>query len=87
METLNHEVRSLRRQQRTILEQLDEERPAVVPFLTGDRFVELLELAGVTQRQRHALHQAFERESAAEHQAFLEFLCFPDDAIERIRAI
>ncbi|MBN1172402.1 MAG: MerR family transcriptional regulator [Micromonosporaceae bacterium] len=55
------------------------------PFMTADRFVELLEVAGVSREQRHAWHVAFERQSATEHQAFLEFLCLPDDAIMQIR--
>ena len=84
---LNRELRRLREQQRFIVAYLNDQGPlAARPFLTSQRFVELLELAGVDRERRAAWHAAFERQSAAEHQAFLEFLCLPDAAIEQIRA-
>lgn len=83
---IDEEVRRLRGQQRFILAYLrDGRRLAAEPFLTGARFVELLELAGVSAEQRAHWHAAFERTAADEHQAFLEFLCLPDDDIDRIR--
>jgi len=83
---LDRELRELRAQQRFILAYLNGDRPLEgEPFLTGTRFVELLEFAGVTAEQRTRLHAAFERVSGEEHQAFLEFLCLPDDAIAHIR--
>lgn len=86
LEALNEQVRLLRRQKRHILSYLRAGRtPETSPFLTAERFVELLELAGVSAAQRTEWHAAFERSASAEHQAFLEFLCLPDSTIERIR--
>lgn len=86
LEALNQEIRQLREQQRFILVYLrDGQSLTSAPFLTADRFVELLELVGLSQTQQTQWHAAFERVAADEHQAFLEFLCLHDDAIRRIR--
>ena len=87
LDTLNQELRRLREQQRFIQVYLREGRPlATRPLLTVERFVELLTLAGVSPRGRAQWHANFEQTAAEEHQAFLEFLCLPDDEIEQIRA-
>ena len=92
LEELNREVRHLREQQRFILAYLrsdrrvpDDRLAGALPFLTADRFVELLDLAGVREEQQAMWHAAFEQASGSEHQAFLEFLCLSDEAIESIR--
>jgi DNA-binding transcriptional MerR regulator len=92
LEELNREVHHLREQQRFILAYLRGDRgvpddllAGALPFLTADRFVELLDLAGVRAEQRAMWHAAFEQASGSEHQAFLEFLCLSDEAIESIR--
>ena len=83
---IDDEVRHLRHQQRVILDFLDDRAGSgPQPFLTAARFVELLDLAGVTPAQRARWHAAYEDIDPGEHQAFLEFLCLPDDAIDHIR--
>jgi DNA-binding transcriptional MerR regulator len=86
LDLLNEEVLRTRRQQRFILDFLRSDRAAAVTHvITGDQFVELLKLAGVSGDQRGRLHTAFERSDAGGHQAFLEFLCFGDEEIALIR--
>jgi hypothetical protein len=86
LDEINHDLRRLREQQRFIVGYLRGDlQLGTVPFLTADRFVELLELAGLNPEKRATWHAAFERASGPEHQVFLEFLCLPDEEIASIR--
>ena len=80
------QIRELNDQRRFILLCLAEGRGLRgFPFLTAERFVEMLDEAGMGEETRAAWHAAFERADGDEHQAFLELLCLPDDAIATIR--
>jgi hypothetical protein len=53
--------------------------------LTKDQFVTVLDEAGITAAQKKRLHAAFEKRHPQTHQAFLEWLGLPADAIRAIR--
>lgn len=83
---LNDELRRVRGQQRFILDLLGHDpRYESLPFLSRATFLELFRQAGISEEQQERWHAAFENLARDEHQAFLEFLCFGDEAIERIR--
>lgn len=83
---LDEQIRTLREQQRFILGSLSGGRPLdAAPFLGGEQLVALLDRTGVDADRRAAWHAALERTDGDLHQAFLEFLCMPDDEIRRIR--
>jgi len=54
--------------------------------ITQDQFVALLNDAGVTDAQKHQLHALFEARHPEAHEAFLQWLGAPPDAIRTIRA-
>ncbi len=54
--------------------------------VTKDQFVAVLDAAGVSPDQKARLHAAFESRYPEGHQAFLEWLGLPADAIREIRA-
>ena len=54
--------------------------------ITKDQFVALLNDAGVTDAQKHKLHALFETRHPEAHEAFLQWLGVPPDAIRTIRA-
>lgn len=86
LETINQEMHALRQQQRFILAYLNGGRDlSAMTFLNGRRFIGLFESAGIDQRQRDRWHAAYERVDGTEHQAFLEFLCLPEDVITAVR--
>ena len=53
--------------------------------ITKDQFVAVLDAAGITEEQKHRLHAEFESRYPDAHQAFLEFLGLPADAVRSIR--
>jgi hypothetical protein len=53
--------------------------------ITKDQFVALLNEAGITDEQQHRLHEFFEIRHPQAHEAFLQWLGLPADAIRAIR--
>jgi hypothetical protein len=53
--------------------------------ITKDQFVALLNDVGVTDAQKHKLHAFFETRHSEAHEAFLQWLDVPPDAIRAIR--
>ena len=53
--------------------------------ITKDQFVALLNEAGITDAQKHKLHALFEIRHPQAHEAFLQWLGLPPDAIRNIR--
>jgi DNA-binding transcriptional MerR regulator len=83
---LNEELRRLRAQQRFIVDLLGgDSRYESMTFLSRRRFLDLFDLAGVTEGQRERWHAAFERIAGDEHAAFLEFLGLSEQAADRVR--
>ncbi len=86
LEELNHEIAALREQQRVIVGLLrTEHRDRRVGVMDRERWTGLLEAAGFTREDMRRWHAAFERHAPERHREFLEFLCLPDDEIDRIR--
>jgi hypothetical protein len=54
--------------------------------ITQDQFVALLNDAGVTAAQKHQLHALCEARHPEAHEAFLQWLGVPPEAIRTIRA-
>ncbi len=53
--------------------------------VTKDQFVAVLNEAGITDEQKHRLHAAFEARHPEAHEAFLQWLGLPADAVRSIR--
>jgi len=86
LEALRQEMGALRQQERFVLGLLSrDEAHAEAPMDKG-RWVALLRAAGYTNDDMRRWHAAFERQSPADHQRFLEFLNIPAAEIARIRA-
>jgi MerR family transcriptional regulator, thiopeptide resistance regulator len=87
LDALNEELLRVRAQQRFILELLGRDpRYESRTFMSPARFLALFDMAGISAPQRHQWHAAFEQVAEDEHQAFLEFLCLDDGAIDHIRS-
>lgn len=88
LQELNTEISALRRQQQvvvTLLRQKGASRRTRI--LTKDRWVALLQAAGMDEHARTRWHAEFERTSPEAHQDFLESLGIPEPEIARIRAL
>lgn len=86
LEELRGEIDVRRTQQRFILGLLRE--PAVhaaVGVMNKARWTALLRAAGFDREDQRRWHADFERTAPEEHQAFLEFLCIPEDEVALIR--
>lgn len=80
------QIEELRDRQRLIVQLL--EKPKLLArtgALNREKWVRLLRLAGFSEDDMHRWHQAFERNSPHGHQAFLAYLCIPEEEIRRIR--
>lgn len=86
LESLNHEIRQLRRQQKLILDLLRSDLGAPAHrFLDKAGWVAILRAAGLSDDEMQRWHVEFERLSPEAHQDFLESLGIADDEIDRIR--
>ena len=86
---LNDEIAALRRQQQVVLRLLSRKgrRAArVARALTKPKWVAILRAAGMSELDMRRWHIAFEAESPAAHQDFLESLGLKPAEIRRIRA-
>jgi DNA-binding transcriptional MerR regulator len=87
LEELNGEIRALREQQRVIVGLLSSEhRDRRVGVMNRERWTELLVASGFSREDMRRWHAAFERHAPERHREFLEFLCIPEEDIQRIRA-
>lgn len=83
---LNREIQALREQQRTVVRLLGE--PALARSsrtMTAEKWVAILEAAGLDQAGRERWHREFERCAPEAHQDFLESLRFPPERVREIR--
>jgi len=84
---LNQEINQLRQQQQAIVRLLGD--PSLVHgtrIMTRERWVAILETAGLDEAGRLRWHRQFERQAPEAHQDFLESLGFSPAEIKRIRA-
>ena len=64
---------------------LKKENPMSQSNVTVDEWVALFRTVGLSDRQMHDWHVAFERRHPGGHQGFLEWLGLPAERIEAIR--
>lgn len=84
---LNREINALRHQQQAVIRLLgDPHLVHATRVMTRDRWVAMLEAAGLDESGRHRWHQEFERQAPEAHQDFLESLGFSAAETEGIRA-
>lgn len=87
LEELNADIKRLRDQQRFILGILKSRQYYEnIKVMNGETWTSLLKASGFTDEDMLQWHVEFERLAPDRHQEFLEFLCFSDDDIERIRS-
>jgi hypothetical protein len=84
---LNDEILHLQEQQRLIVGLLENRgQLAKVRVMNRERWVSLLAASGFSSDDMLGWHARFERSAPQKHREFLEFLCFSDIEIRRIRA-
>lgn len=84
---LNDEIRLLQEQQRVIVGLLENRgRLARVRVMNRERWISLLGAAGFSAEDMRRWHVQFERSAPDKHREFLEFLCFGEREIRRIRS-
>lgn len=54
--------------------------------MTKQKWIEIMDAAGLTDDAKHRWHRAFEANDPDEHELFLRYLQIPDDEIRQIRA-
>ncbi len=87
LESLNDDILRLRRQQHVIAGLLaNESALSRIAVMNKEAWVGLLVASGFSHEDMTRWHVGFERDAPAQHQAFLEFLCIPDEEIAQIRA-
>jgi DNA-binding transcriptional MerR regulator len=90
LDELRGEIEARRGQERFILGLLRtgaaQEALEEVPVMNKARWTALLRAAGFSGDDMRRWHADFERTAPAEHEAFLEFLCIPEDERALIRA-
>ncbi len=87
LEDLNDEIGLLRNQQRFILGILkSDEYYRHINVMNAETWMSLLRASGFSEEDMLQWHVEFERLAPEKHQEFLEFLCVPDEDIERIRS-
>ncbi len=83
---LNGEIAALRRQQQVVLGLLPRRgHDRRARAMTKEKWIALLRSAGLSDAEMRQWHVAFERQSPAAHQDFLESLGIPAAEIRRIR--
>ena len=83
---LNGEIAALRRQQQVVLGLLPRRgHDRRARAMTKEKWIALLRSAGLSDEEMRQWHVAFERQSPAAHQDFLESLGIPAAEIRRIR--
>ncbi len=87
LRVLGREIANFRRQQQCIVEMLKQKRlQQGVEMISKERWVEIMQAAGLTDQDMHNWHTQFEKMEPEAHQEFLESLGIKADEIEKIRA-
>jgi DNA-binding transcriptional MerR regulator len=86
LRVLGHEIASLRRQQRYIVELL-KQKPLQqgAEMINKERWVEIMRAAGLKEQDMHNWHVQFEKMEPEAHQEFLESLGIKAPEIQKIR--
>jgi DNA-binding transcriptional MerR regulator len=86
LRTLDHEIETLRQQQRLITRMLKEKALyKEKPMINKDRWVAIMRAAGLTEKDMHNWHIQFEKMEPEAHQEFLESLGIGPGDIAKIR--
>ncbi len=87
LDELNEEIARLRNQQRFILGILKSDQYYEhIDVMNAETWISLLAATGFSAEDMLQWHTEFERLAPEKHREFLEFLCLPDEDIERIRS-
>ncbi len=88
LHAINQEIAALRKQQRIIVEMLQDDGAGRgrTRIMTKERWVDLLRKAGLDDDGLHKWHKAFEASSPETHQDFLESIGLPEKEIRQMRA-
>ena len=87
LDELNEEIRQLQEQQRVLVGLLENRGRLVrVRVMNRERWISLLAAAGFDEEEMRRWHVRFERFAPDKHREFLEFLCFGEREIRRIRS-
>jgi len=82
---ITSEIETLRKHQQTMLRLLQNRTLRSAKVISKEKWVEIMNAAGLSREQMHRWHHEFEKTAPAEHQEFLEFLHIPADEIHLIR--
>lgn len=82
---IDRKISALKTQQRILLERLREDGRNVPAVMDGERWVEMLESAGMCRRDIRHWHEEFERNAPEAHQAFLQWLGLSEQEAVEIR--
>jgi MerR family transcriptional regulator, thiopeptide resistance regulator len=82
---IDADIDRLRGHQRVILRLLGNATFRRAEMITKDKWIAIMEGAGLSHDQMDRWHMEFERSAPEDHQEFLEFLHIPADDIKRIR--
>lgn len=83
--TLEQEIQKLRQQQKAIVLLLNQPELMAQPKLSKQRWVDIMQAAGMSEKDMHHWHQQFESMEPKGHQEFLESLDIQPEEIARIR--
>lgn len=87
LEELNREIEGLREQQRFIVGLLRNSRLFEnIGVMNRATWTSLLAASGFSEDDMWRWHIAFEHQAPESHEAFLRFLCIPEDEIQAIRS-
>lgn len=84
---LEREIMNLRRQQKAIVQLLDQPQLLENQMVTKERWVEIMRAAGLSEEDMLNWHRNFEKMEPEEHHNFLESLGISAEEIKRIRAL
>jgi len=86
MQQLNGEIEKLRDHQRAIARLLKTTNQLRrMPMVTKEKWVEIMQAAGLSKEDMQRWHAEFEKSAPQEHQEFLEFLHISPDEVKSIR--
>ncbi len=84
---LEASIHQLRQQQKAIVALLQEPHLLEQNMVNKERWVEIMQAAGLNDTQMMAWHQKFEQMEPEEHQKFLQSLGIEEQEIKRIRTV
>ena len=84
---LEQEILTLRLQQKAIVQLLKQPQLLEKEMVTKERWVEIMQAAGLSENDMTNWHRNFERMEPEEHRKFLQSLGIDEEEIRRIRSL